>query len=179
VETSDHLKKTGRHRKAKRIGKINVDSMKLSVFKIIILLVLNLTAFTAIGQDKSYISNKHTITKANGTSTNVTNDKKLFFQIYVKPNSLSRANDLGNIWITNAHRMSDYKNVTYEDGFRIYSIQLKESGIYNYWTIDVSNDGQTVLFQVDQNSAIATITMFRYAPNSDNTVLKTVIYYLE
>lgn len=153
--------------------------MKLKISTIITLFVLTLTSINLNAQDKSYISNKHTITKANGVSTNVTNEKKLYFQIYVKPNSLARANDLGNIWITNAHRMNDHKNVTYEDGFRIYSIQLKESGIYNYWTIDVSNDGQTVLFQIDQNSAIPTITMFRSAPNSSNTVLKTVTYYLD
>lgn len=153
--------------------------MKLTIIKTFIFFFFCLTVSVAIGQNKSYISNKHRITKANGVATNVTNEKKLYFQIYVKPNSLARQNDLGNIWITNAHRMNDYKNVTYQDGFRIYSIELKESGIYNYWTIDISNDGQTVLFQVDQNSAVPTVTMFRYSPSSNNTVLKTIIYYLE
>jgi hypothetical protein len=153
--------------------------MKLTFLKIVTILVFALTYNSLKGQDKSYISNKHVISKANGVATNVTNDKKLYFNIYVKPNSLARQNDLGNVWITNAHRMNDYKNVTYEDGFRIYSIELKETGIYNYWTIDVANDGQTVLFQVNQNSAVATITMFRYSPNSSNEVLKIVTYYLD
>lgn len=171
--------KNGATPKSQMSRKINRINMKFTSIKTFIFLSFYLMVSVAMGQDKSYISNKHTITKANGSATNVTNEKKLYFSIYVKPNSLARQNDLGNIWITNAHRMNDYKNVTYEDGFRIYSIQLKESGIYNYWTIDVSNDGQTVLFQIDQNSAIPTITMFRYAPNSSNTVLKTVIYYLD
>lgn len=152
--------------------------MKFNILKFIgIVLVTFLLSNTAMSQTKSYISNKHTITKANGSSTNVTNDKKLFFQISVW--GTTKPNDWGSIWITNAHRMNDYKNVSYEDAFKIYSIKLKDDGVYNYWTIDVANDGQTVLFQVDQNSAVPTITMFRYAPGADNTVLKTVIYYLD
>ena len=151
--------------------------MKSCVLKLIILVAFSLTTLTISAQTKSYISNKHTITSANGLPANVTNDKKLFFDITVW--ETSKPNDMGKIWITNAHLRNDYKNVTYQDEFRIYSIELKENGIYNYWTIDIATDGQIVLFQVDLNSAVPTITMFRYAPKKESTVLKTVIYYLE
>jgi hypothetical protein len=128
---------------------------------------------------KSYVSDVHRVIKANGNSTNVTINKKRYFQISIMPNSMAQRNNLGNIWITNAHRMNNYKNVTYQDEFKIFSIDLKSNGTYNYWTTDIANDGQTVLFQINMNSAIAKITMSRYAPGAGSTVLKKIVYSLE
>jgi hypothetical protein len=132
---------------------------------------------TVKSQSKTYVSNKHTITKADALLTNVTIDKKFFFEFLVFSNS--KPNDFGVIWLSNTNRRNDSKNLTYEDEFNIYSIKLKDNGIYNYWTVDIANNGQTVLFQVNLNIAIPTITMFRYAPGNVNTVLKTIVYYLD
>lgn len=146
--------------------------MKSYVLKVLAFIALSFNITNVSAQSKNYVSNKHTITKANGSPTNVTNDKKLFFEIIVY--STSRPNDKGSIWIEN-----DRNGGTYRESFRIFSIDLKENGIYNYWTIDIATDGQTVLFQVDLNSATPTITMKRYAPTKESVVLKNTIYYLE
>jgi hypothetical protein len=147
--------------------------MKLILFAIIIAFASN----TSSAQDKSYVSNKHTITKANGESANGTNDKTLYFDIRVYSSS-TEPNKLGKIFITN-QPFTKFNEITYKDEFKIYSIKLNNSGIYDYWTIDVANDGQTVLFEINQNSAVPTITVSRYQPGQASKVLKTVIYYLE
>jgi hypothetical protein len=151
--------------------------MKLSIIKYFVLIAFALTTSIAFAQDKSLTSDRNVITKANGRQTNVENNKYLYIQISLW-GSASSINDIGGIWITNAHRMQNYKNVTYEEGFRIYKINTNSDGTYNYWTKDKSN-GQTVLFELDQNGAVGTFTMSRYSPSGDSNVTKRVKYYLE
>ena len=152
---------------------------KKQLFQLIAVTLLLLTTFNANSQDKQYTSSKSIVTKANGVSTSVTKEKNVYFQFYIRPNSLSVPNNRGTIWITDAPRMTKSKEVTQTDEFRIYTMELKDNGTYNYWTIDVGNDGQTVLFQVDNNSATPTISVSRYAPGGESKVLKTIIYYLD
>ena len=83
---------------------------------------------------------------------------------------------LGGIWLTNAHRMNNYKSVTYEQGFKIYKINRNSDGTVDYWTTDNGN-GQTVLFELNQSGATEKLTMSRYS--SSTTVSKRIIYYLE
>ena len=152
---------------------------KKQLFQLIAVTLLLLTTFNANSQDKQYTSSKSIVAKANGVSTSVTKEKNVYFQFYIRPNSLSVPNNRGTIWITDAPRMTKSKEVTQTDEFRIYTMELKDNGTYNYWTIDVGNDGQTVLFQVDNNIATPTISVSRYAPGEESKVLKTIIYYLD
>lgn len=151
--------------------------MKIISSLIVILMIC--TSFNAFSQTKHYASSKHTITKANGKYCNVSKTKNTFIKIYVNNYNPGR-NDKGAITLQDvSFNSKDYSNRTYFETFRIYSIDLKDDGIYRYWTIDVAQDGQTVLFKVDLNSAIATITMMRYAPGESNEILKTIKYELD
>lgn len=129
----------------------------------------------AFAQNKSYVSSRNVVTKANGLSTNVTNQKTMYIEIHV--DKTCDGYDCGRINIADGP-MHTGKHINFE-GFRIYSVKLKDDGIYNYWTVDVAADGQIVLFQVDNNSAISTITMHRYAPGQESKVLKSIVYYLD
>ncbi len=150
--------------------KINIMKITTSIF--CIMLTINLAA-----QQKYYSSSSNLVSKANGVSANVKNEKKIFFSIWV--DSSPSVNDKGSINLQDVSFSSDYKNRMYFEHFRIYSIDFKSTGIYNYWTIDVGFNGQIVLFQVDQNSATPTITLHRYAPGEGSNVLKTIVYYLD
>jgi hypothetical protein len=141
---------------------------------IICIAIVFLQNFT-YAQDKSYVSSKNVVTKANGTSTNITIQKTMYIEISV--DKTCDGYNCGRINIADGP-MHTGKHINFE-GFRIYSIKLKDDGKYSYWTVDVAADGQIVLFQVDNNSAISTITMHRYAPGQKNEILKSVVYYLD
>ena len=143
--------------------------------KTFIFLLFVLTASVAMGQNKSYKSSKNTVTKANGVAASVTNEKKMYFEIFL--NKVCNGNDCGTINLADGP-MHTGQPINYEQ-FRIYSVKLNDNGVYDYWTIDIGNDGQTVLFEVDNNSAVPAITVSRYSPVGNNTVLKRTIYYID
>ena len=87
-------------------------------------------------------------------------------------------NDIGKILIQDIPFNSKGYTRNYFENFRIYKVKLNDNGVYDYWTIDIGQDGQTVLFQVDFNGAIPQIVMSRYSP-SGNDVLKRIVYYID
>ncbi len=135
-----------------------------------------ITNFT-IAQQKQFVSTSHLVTKANGISTNTEITKTLYFELTLW--SDPGINDIGKVWITNAHLRNDYKSITKLEEYKVFFVEFLENGVYNYWAIDLANYGQKVLFKLDQNSAIQTITMHRYATDGSSNVLKTIIYYLD
>ena len=151
--------------------------MKISIIKFFVLIAVTLITSKSFAQDKSITSDRQVITKVNGNQTNVENTKYLYIEISLWK-SASTINDIGGIWITNANRRNNYKNVTYEEGFKIYKINANSDGTYDYWTQDKSNN-QTVLFELDQNGAVGTFTLSRYSPSGDSNVTKRIVYYLE
>lgn len=155
--------------------KINRSTMKRSNMKTFIFFLFCLSASVAMGQDKSYKSSKNTVTRANGVAASVTNEKKMYFKIYLE--KVCNGNDCGGINVADGP-MNTGQSINYEQ-FRIYSVKLNDAGVYDYWTIDIGNDGQTVLFEVDNNSAVTTITVSRYSPVGNSTVLKRTIYYID
>jgi hypothetical protein len=138
-------------------------------------IILIFVAFNLNAQTRTlyFVSNKHTVLKANGASTNVSINKNLYFTFFI-----------GSSDITSSYiRISSEKNWIKADfsvEYKIYKIVLEDNGQYLYWTTDVGQDGQIVLFIVDRNSSIPTITEKRYSPiTNDNTVLKTIQYIIE
>lgn len=127
---------------------------------------------SGLAQDKSFMSKTNKVTIANGFSVNVTNEKKIYFEINLQ-NSCP-GNDCGQIVIADGI-MHSGQNINYEK-FKIYSLKLNDNGIYDYWAIDVTSGDQIVLFEVDNNSAVATLTISRYSPIEKNKVLKRIIY---
>lgn len=145
----------------------------------LLIFVMLIASIKSVAQTKHYASSSHTITKANGNFCNVKKTKNIFIKIYID-NYMPKPNDKGTITMQNiSFNSKDYSNRTYFETFRIYSIDLEDDGIYKYWTIDIAQDGQTVLFKVDLNSATAKVTMMRYAPGKSNDVLKTIVYELD
>ncbi len=130
-----------------------------------------------VNGQKNLSSSKNTVTLANGNPTSVTNEKKVYIYIalFYSPSS---SNNIGRIDLLDQPWGSKVTRY-YEENFKVYSAKLNNDGTYNYWTIDIGNDGQTVLFQVDNNSAVPTITVSRYSPVGNSTVLKRTIYYID
>jgi hypothetical protein len=148
-------------------------------YKLITLaLVLALATTSAFGQYKQYYSKKNSITIANGNYTQVTNDKSIYIMIDVR--EITSPNNMGTIVVQDIPFISkDYSNRNYFETFRIYKIKLNEDGVYDYWTIDIAQDGQTVLFEVDLNSSPSKVVMSRYSPTGDSKVLKRINYLLD
>lgn len=146
-----------------------------NVIGLLIFAFVFLSFGTANSQTKWYSSSNHKITKANGEYTSVEKEQLNYFQIRVS--STPSLNDLGAITIQDQPLTK--APISRHEVFRIYSIELNDDGTYNYWTIETASDGQTVLFKVDLNSAIQTITMSRYSPVKNAGVLKQIVYYLE
>lgn len=145
--------------------------MKTFISIILIVFALNTTA------QKSLSSSKNIVTIANGSSTSVSNQKQLYFYIALYSSPMG-PNDIGRIDLMDAPwEKGGGKN--YNEKFTIYNAKLNDNGVYYYWTIDIGNDGQIVLFQVDNNSAVPTITVSRYSPSDKSKVLKQIIYYID
>ena len=141
-------------------------------------LVLALATTSAFGQTKHYYSKKNSITIANGNYSQITNDKSIYIEIYVK--EITSQNNMGEIMVQDIpFNSKDYSNRSYYETFRIYKIKLNENGVYDYWTIDIAQDGQTVLFEVDLNSSPSKVVMSRYSPTGDSKVLKRINYLLD
>ena len=146
--------------------------------KIFILFLLLNISLISYAQTKRYVSNKNTVTIANGNYCQVANINSIYLELYIK--SSTSPNDMGTIILQDIpFNAKDYSNRKYFETFRVYKIKLNDDGVYDYWTVDIAQDGQTVLFEVDLNSAIPKITMSRYSPSSSNKVLKRIIYSLE
>lgn len=149
--------------------------------KIFILFLLLNISLISYAQRKFYVSNKNTVTIANGNYCQVEKIKSIYFDIYILGSSAT-PNKKGEINLQDTpFNTKGNSNRKYYDTFRVYQIKLNENGVYEYWTVDIAQDGQTVLFEVDLNSAIPKITMSRYSRSSSNNVrvLKRIIYSLE
>ena len=151
--------------------------MKNIVGKIVLALIIALTVFGSTFS-QSYTSNKQTVLIADGKQVHVPQDRILYIQVWLKTSSMGRLNDIGNIWITNAHRLQDYKNVTYEEAFTIYRIDHIDDGTSHHWTKDNATK-QIVLFVFDPNGTVSLITMSRYAPGGGSNIVKRVRYHLD
>ena len=142
-----------------------------SIFSIILIaLSININA-----QSRAvfFTSAKNTVLKANGSSTNVVNTKKLFFHFFIDEAYVKN----GFIHISDDKK---FYGADYGVEYKIYMIELKDNGQYYYWTKDVGQDGQIVLFVVDKNSSVPNITEYRYSPvQNDNTVLKIIQYSID
>lgn len=137
------------------------------------LLSCNFLTLNAQSRALYFTSTKYTVLKANGSATNVSNNKKLYFHFYI---------DEANVKNGFIHISDDKKfyGADYGVEYKIYKIELKDNGKYYYWTKDVGQDGQIVLFVVDKNSSIPNITEHRYSPaENDNTVLKIIEYSID
>jgi len=152
-----------------------IKSLKMKSIRAFETVLLLFISFGLYSQTKSYKSSEHTVTKANGNPTLVTKNKTMYIEIWLR--DVCKGNDCGSVTIADGP-LHTGQQINYEQ-FRIYTVKLKEDGVYNYWTTDIGNDGQTVLFQVDNNGAVPTMTMHRYAPGEDSKVLKSIIYNLE
>ena len=152
--------------------------MKKIKFILTLVLISFLLASLNVNGQKSLSSSKNTVTIANGNPTSVTNEKKVYIYIALFDSRISSRNDIGRIDLLDQPWGSKVTRY-YQENFKVYSAKLNDDGTYNYWTIDIGNDGQTVLFKVDNNSAVSTITVSRYSPVGNSTVLKKTIYYID
>jgi hypothetical protein len=113
--------------------------------------------------DNDYVSKSHVITKANYESTNVTKTETIYILVTSNPvHPCVRLQDAPFLY-------PGSQNKTWTKEYRLYN---HSNG--DFWTKDASN--QTVLFEVDENSADPTITMSTY---SGNTVVKKVKYFIQ
>jgi hypothetical protein len=136
--------------------------------------VFTTISFNLFSQQKQYYSKSNSITIANGTVTQVSRNKSMYIAIH-----RSDYANKGLVLIQDIPFNSDSGNRNHFESFDIYSIKLNDNGLYYYWTKDIAQDGQTVLFEVDMNSAIPKIVMSRYSPNGGNKVLKRIEFYIE
>jgi hypothetical protein len=116
------------------------------------------------------------VTLANGNPTSFTTEKRVYFFISLFTNP--SPNDIGKVILSDQPRETRVTR-QYEEKFRVFSAKLNSDGTYDYWAIDIGNDGQTVLFEVDNNSVVPTVTVSRYSPGVNGKVLKRTIYYID
>jgi hypothetical protein len=124
------------------------------------------------GQTASdYVSLKQKVVIANGSYTDVALEKKLHIKVCVdlkdKNSRFNYVNLRDKPWGMSAN---------FEEHYNIYSRESNSQGEMLYWTTS-SIDKQVVLFKLDSNAAIPTMTMSRYSQG--NEVVKRTIYYLE
>ena len=112
---------------------------------LIVCLLLSLISMISNAQNKWYSSSKNIISTANGMPAFIESEKKSYFQIYVY--GTPKVNDYGFIEIQDTPQSQT--PISYHDSFKIYKIELRDDGIYNYWTDDISQNGQIVLFELD------------------------------
>jgi hypothetical protein len=149
---------------------------KKQLSRLFVLILLLFVTYDANAQFKNYESSKSIVTMANGYATSVTKAQKIYFQIWINTPP-SKEHGSGKIWTSNAPFASKQK-ATQNEEFRIYSIQINSDGMYTYYAHDLNLIGQTLLFQVDNNSATSSMTVSRYATDGIK-VLKKTIYYLD
>jgi hypothetical protein len=113
--------------------------------------------------DNVYLSNNQVVTKANFESANVTKSETIY--ILITTNSINPCVRLQDA----PFYYPGSQNKTWTKEYRLYS---HSDG--DFWTKDASN--QTVLFEVDENSADSKITMSIY---SGNNVVKRIVYYIQ
>jgi hypothetical protein len=142
---------------------------------VLILTLSNVCPIKILGQFRTdysnYVSLKQKVVIANGSSTSVDLEKKIHIIVCV---DLNDKNSRYNYVMLRDRPVGNEAN--FEEVYKIYSRESNSLGEVLYWTSAAQNS-QVVLFKLDSNGAIPSITMSRYGQN--NEVLKRVIYYLE
>jgi hypothetical protein len=143
--------------------------MRTIVLIVLIGFAINLNAQSSL----KFVSSYNTVLKANGKSTNVNNNKKWYFHFCIYDSDVRKS-------FIHVSNQQNWYNSESRVQYNIYKIILKDNGLYYYWTTDVGQDGQIVLFIVDRNSSEPTIEENRYTPReNDNTILKIVRYVID
>ena len=140
----------------------------------IFIVLFSLVSITTTAQRTLLSSSKNTVTIANGTSTSVNFQKQLYFRILIYSEPYG-PNNLGYIDMAD----TPIVNQSVDESFPIYSAQLGSDGVLHYWSDKSKIGQQIVLFEVDNNSAVPTITVSRYSPVDKNKLLKQTIYYID
>ena len=143
---------------------------KIFLFIIVLVTVNNIYAQSRY---MFFYSAEQEVQKANGKYVNVKQNKDRYFHFKIDEKKYSN----GFIRVSDS---KSYFKSNFANEYRLYSIELKDNGTYNYWTKDIASDGQTVLFQVNKNDIIPYIISSRYSPvKGSSTVLKRIKYFIE
>ena len=143
---------------------------KILLFIIVLVTVNNIYAQSAY---MFFYSAEQEVQKANGKYVNVKQTKDRYFHFLIDEKTFSN----GFIRVSDSR---SYFKSNFANEYRVYSIELKDNGTYNYWTKDIASDGQTVLFLVNKNDINPYVIISRYSPvKGSSTVLKHIKYFIE
>jgi hypothetical protein len=150
--------------------------------KIIIAFIAVLLSAKINAQTSNYSSPKNIVWKANGNEEYILSNKSTFFMFHINNSGIASYHrpggiSYGTVYVSN---FSKYYESTIKSSYEIYKIKLQDNGDYDFWTHDIGDDGQIVLFTLRKNAAQPDITEYRYSPlRGSNVVLKTVQYILD
>jgi hypothetical protein len=150
--------------------------------KIIIAAIAFLFSANVYAQTSHFSSTKNIIWKANGNDEYIVTNKSTFFMFHINNSGIASYRRPGSICYGTVYEsnFSKYYESTIKSSYEIYNIKLQDNGDYDFWTHDVGDDGQIVLFTLRKNAAQPDITEYRYSPvRGSNVVLKTVQYILD